>query len=402
MIQLKFTNNKNSLYVAILATLMILNTPSYAETMTPQQFSLKTLNGMCLKSEATNIISTECPTNENTDTAFLWKFEEVNSDSNESHIISQKQNLCMEIQSDKIGLQPCAENKSEQLFSLQYRSASNGYDGRGGNNGRGGYMHKHKHRKRSSGDLLEIQRFANRAEGKCVGTRHKDGSNTLTLKECNNKRNIVFTLREQRQKYNQYAQSNSNGTTNNAPSQPKPQNTTPTLGSNNNPSKPVAATIPNTNSNNNTFLPTPSTQVPPSTTANTNNNATWNKANLTNYTSYPAPGSEECVAYNGCTWAGAFAFLDGKQSEDWVKNNNIIAIHSKDANAYKLKTLRLRQGDRQIDAVVYDMCSDSDCNGCCTKNASANGLNFLIDIEKYTMQRFGFGDGIVEWQCVDC
>ena len=27
---------------------------------------------------------------------------------------------------------------------------------------------------------------------------------------------------------------------------------------------------------------------------------------------------------------------------------------------------------------------------------------FLIDIEKYTMQRFGTGDGIVEWTCLDC
>jgi hypothetical protein len=26
----------------------------------------------------------------------------------------------------------------------------------------------------------------------------------------------------------------------------------------------------------------------------------------------------------------------------------------------------------------------------------------LIDIEKYTMQRFGSGDGIVDWMCLDC
>lgn len=128
----------------------------------------------------------------------------------------------------------------------------------------------------------------------------------------------------------------------------------------------------------------------------------WNKANLTNYESYPDPGSEECIKFNGCTWAGQFAFLSGKQPLSWVKANNIISIHSKDAGKYKLKTLRLRKGNKTIDAKVYDMCSDSDCDGCCTINAKENGLNFLIDVEKYTMQRFGSGSGIVEWRCLDC
>jgi hypothetical protein len=128
----------------------------------------------------------------------------------------------------------------------------------------------------------------------------------------------------------------------------------------------------------------------------------WMKANLTNFTSYPAPNSEECIVYNGCMWAGQFAFVSGTMPESWVKANNIAAIHEKDAPTYKLKTLRLRQGTKTIDVKVYDMCSDSDCSGCCTENARQNGLNFLIDIEKYTMQRFGTGDGIVDWQCLDC
>jgi hypothetical protein len=67
---------------------------------------------------------------------------------------------------------------------------------------------------------------------------------------------------------------------------------------------------------------------------------------------------------------------------------------------YKLKTLRVRQDGRMIDVTVYDACSDSDCNGCCTQNARETG--FLIDLEKYTMQRFGSDDGIVEWMCLDC
>lgn len=129
---------------------------------------------------------------------------------------------------------------------------------------------------------------------------------------------------------------------------------------------------------------------------------TWRRANLTNFTSYPDPGSDECVNYNGCLWAGYFAFVDGKQPESWVMANNIAAVHSKDAGAYKLKTLRLRQGTRTIDVKVYDMCSDTDCGGCCTQNANAGGIGFLIDIEKYTMNRFGSGSGVVEWMCLDC
>jgi hypothetical protein len=126
----------------------------------------------------------------------------------------------------------------------------------------------------------------------------------------------------------------------------------------------------------------------------------WHQANLTNFTSYPEPGSDECENYNGCMWAGYFAFVDGKMPESWVMSHNIAAVHSKDAGEYALKTLRLRQGSREIDVTVYDMCSDSDCDGCCTENSSETG--FLIDIEKYTMQRFGSGHGIVDWACLDC
>ena len=129
----------------------------------------------------------------------------------------------------------------------------------------------------------------------------------------------------------------------------------------------------------------------------------WNKAYLTWYTSWPEPGSEECEDYNGCTWAGWFAGLEDQQTEQWVSEHNIIAVHEKDWKKYKLKTLRLRQNGRTIDAVVYDMCSDSDCDGCCTQNAG--DLGFLIDIESYSCKRFttdGDCDGVVEWTCLDC
>ena len=125
------------------------------------------------------------------------------------------------------------------------------------------------------------------------------------------------------------------------------------------------------------------------------------KADLTNYESYPDPNSEECIKYHGCDYVGEFAFVDGKKSEEWVKAHKIIAVHHKDASKYKLKTFRITQGSHKIDAVVYDECSDKDCDGCCTKNSKKTG--FLIDMEKYTLKQFGGdGDGVVDWTCLDC
>jgi hypothetical protein len=149
-------------------------------------------------------------------------------------------------------------------------------------------------------------------------------------------------------------------------------------------------------------IPKSSAEIPESSSA-TANDTVWNKANLTWYTSWPEPGSEECEDYNGCTWAGWFAGLDEQQTEEWVSEHNIIAVHEKDWETYKLKTFRLKQNGRTIDAVVYDMCSDSDCDGCCTENAGE--LEFLIDIESYSCKRLtddGDCDGVVEWTCLDC
>ena len=147
------------------------------------------------------------------------------------------------------------------------------------------------------------------------------------------------------------------------------------------------------------LAPESSAEVESSESADT----VWNRANLTWYTSWPEPGSEECEDYNGCTWAGWFAGLEDQQTEEWVSEHNIIAVHEKDWDKYKLKTFRLRQNGRTIDAVVYDMCSDDDCDGCCTENAGE--LGFLIDIESYSCKRLtanGDCDGVVEWVCLDC
>lgn len=139
-----------------------------------------------------------------------------------------------------------------------------------------------------------------------------------------------------------------------------------------------------------------SSVVSSSSVAGNDCGAAWYRANLTNYESYPAPGSDECVIYNGCLWSGYFYGISGKQPESWVMANNIAAVHLKDWSWLGLKTINLRQGTKRITAKVYDACADSDCNGCCTANLAGDG--YLIDLEKYTMQRFGSGSGIVEFQ----
>jgi len=56
----------------------------------------------------------------------------------------------------------------------------------------------------------------------------------------------------------------------------------------------------------------------------------------------------------------------------------------------------LERGD-EILATAYDYCDDKDCDGCCTKNLGGNKL--LLDLEKYTRERFG--SGTVEFQMCD-
>ena len=53
-----------------------------------------------------------------------------------------------------------------------------------------------------------------------------------------------------------------------------------------------------------------------------------------------------------------------------------------------------------IDVKVYDSARTTTATAAAPATASETG--FLIDLEKYTMQRFGSDDGIVEWVCLDC
>lgn len=151
----------------------------------------------------------------------------------------------------------------------------------------------------------------------------------------------------------------------------------------------------------------------------------WKKATSTYYWSYPkcCPDSptydknadkSECDDYSGCRWMGQFSALSGKQPFDWVKNTNIAAFfevgQTEDSWKRKWKNRKLRirnpKTNMAMDVVVYDRCGDSDCGGCCTKNAQKNG-GTLIDLEWHTARRFWGTDAIegiasIEWKCLDC
>lgn len=119
----------------------------------------------------------------------------------------------------------------------------------------------------------------------------------------------------------------------------------------------------------------------------------WKSGRKTNYTSYPDPGSEECVVYNGCEWAGWFAHCEDQQSEAWVAEHDIAAMFPD--SGYELHDICLRSGDRTMIVTVYDTCGDSDCDGCCTENKG--DADALIDLESFTNARWGLPDGDVEW-----
>lgn len=122
----------------------------------------------------------------------------------------------------------------------------------------------------------------------------------------------------------------------------------------------------------------------------------WKTGNKTNYTSYPAPGSQECIEFSGCKYQGMFAACSGTKSEDWVSKHDIVAIFP-DLRSHELHELCLTKpdGTAPIIVTVYDTCSDSDCDGCCTQNRG--GADALIDVEHYTDERWGVADGPIRW-----
>ncbi len=123
-------------------------------------------------------------------------------------------------------------------------------------------------------------------------------------------------------------------------------------------------------------------------------NLVWKSANKTNFTSYPAPGSEECILYNGCLYEGLFAACSTQKSLDWVKSHNIASVFP-DFSTLKLHDLCIKSGTTMMVVIVFDECADSDCSGCCTANKGS--ASELIDLESYTDARFGVPDGPIQW-----
>jgi hypothetical protein len=120
----------------------------------------------------------------------------------------------------------------------------------------------------------------------------------------------------------------------------------------------------------------------------------WKTARKTNYISYPDPGSEECVVYNGCMWAGWFAGCSDQQSETWVSEHNLAAMFPNFGDLAHHEVC-IRSGDHAMIVNVIDTCGDSDCGGCCTSNQG--DTDALVDLESHTNARWGLQDGEIEW-----
>ena len=123
-------------------------------------------------------------------------------------------------------------------------------------------------------------------------------------------------------------------------------------------------------------------------------NLEWKNARKTHYTSHPDPGSEECIVYNGCMWAGWFAGCSGQRTDEWVASHNIAAVFP-NFESLNGHLLCLRSGETKMIVNVIDTCGDSDCDGCCTQNQGANDA--LVDLESHTNARWGLIDSIIEW-----
>lgn len=142
----------------------------------------------------------------------------------------------------------------------------------------------------------------------------------------------------------------------------------------------------------------------------------WLPASWTYYYSYapccpdspnydPNADTDECVNYSACDYTGEFAYLDGKQSFEFVASNNLVSFFTTngDNKSYGGKSLLISAMGKTIEALVADTCSDRDCDGCCTENAMPSGN--LIDMEAYTViNNFGdlsAADGQICWKLVD-
>jgi hypothetical protein len=126
-------------------------------------------------------------------------------------------------------------------------------------------------------------------------------------------------------------------------------------------------------------------------------NLVWKTANKTWYTSYPDPGSDECITYSGCLYEGQFQACSGTKSESWVSAHNLAAMFPLSQGGVNMSkhNICIRSGTKTMVVAVVDTCGDSDCAGCCTENRGS--ADALIDLESYTNDRFGVADGRISW-----
>ncbi|GLC60582.1 hypothetical protein PLESTB_001630300 [Pleodorina starrii] len=149
-----------------------------------------------------------------------------------------------------------------------------------------------------------------------------------------------------------------------------------------------------------------SSTPPPPPTAVSGCPSGWSAAVGTIFDSWPKPGTVECVDYSGCTWAGMFSTLDGGSAapcrngaqwlnggngnfgcrfpESTVRNWNMAATYQLDSSLLGKKLQVMVEGKPTVTVTVNvkDVCSNSDCNGCCNRN-TGNKKWKLIDIEKW-------------------
>lgn len=120
---------------------------------------------------------------------------------------------------------------------------------------------------------------------------------------------------------------------------------------------------------------------------------------LTWYESFPTTDAE-ASQFSGDKYEGQFASLDEARDKWWVKNRNIVAVHSDKYRAYVNRWVRVYWGGKVIDCKVIDKCADDDTRdqhgnkiNQCSKNRDwplRNPTGFLIDMEIHTAKRIGF------------
>ena len=75
------------------------------------------------------------------------------------------------------------------------------------------------------------------------------------------------------------------------------------------------------------------------------------------------------------------ALAEHSVTQNFVNNVNIVAVHSQDWAKYKYIPVDITYLGKTGRFVVMDYCSDSDCDGCCTKNMNMNNNGFLTDVD---------------------